>query len=140
VDRSTTSDGHDLQARIVLPRTILEAGTSMHAHVIVENGTGSDLVGVGCGPPFALTLVNDEVKQSIIWPLCAQTITIPQGESTWTVTVDAIYTACGDGEGLVPCPDDERMPPLPVGEYRVLLVQHPRLVPDPVPVVLHVTP
>jgi hypothetical protein len=139
VDRSTPLGAADLFARIVLPRTTLEAGSSMEAQVVVENGTGHDRVGLG-GSPFAVVLANDDVKPSVVWPACAQRITIPPGESIWPVTVNASYAVCGEGEGLVPCLEEERMPPLPPGDYRALLVQHPRVVPDPDPVLVHVMP
>ena len=126
-----------LSAQIVLPSNTMTAGSSISGQVIVVNNTGRAIHGGDCGTPFAIRLVNDTVKASVGWPTCLQTFTIPKGQSSWPVSVTAMYSACGGGTR--PCVGG-RPPSLPPGYYRATLFQAPHVVSRPAPITILVTP
>ncbi|HTK15149.1 MAG TPA: META domain-containing protein [Acidimicrobiia bacterium] len=143
-----TSDGKEIArfvravvtARIELPSTTMTAGSTMTAHVVVENDTGHDVRATGCGSLFGVGLRNAHIPQDVIFPLCAEEFTIPVGESSYPVPVLAEYYACdaaGD-QGLPRCLPDGT-PPLPPGVYQATLYQASPVVPAPPPIDVTVT-
>ncbi len=68
----------------------------MSGNVVVENNTGRPLNATGCGRLFQVTLGNAKIRPSVEWLQlrCARPFTIPVGESSYPVTVDASFHAC----------------------------------------------
>ena len=127
-----------VSARIELPSTTLAAGTTLSARIVVSNDTGHPITGGGCGSPFAVLLVSDDIHPMVAWPSCLERITVPVGVSTWNVDVSGSYSSCGGGAG-VPCVNGRTTPPLPPGDYRATFFQLPHLVPRPAPIDVVVT-
>jgi hypothetical protein len=122
-----------LSAEIVLPRHTLRAGASMDGHVVVVNHTGHALPVTGCGNVFQVLLTSPTYHPEPAWLACAQRITVPQGRSTYGVTVAASYLGCTTAQpaaGFPACVHGDA-PPLPTGSYRAALFQSGRIVPDP---------
>jgi heat shock protein HslJ len=139
-----TNDGSEIArferagitARIDLPSTTMIAGSTMTGHVVVENDTGHAVRATGCGGLFGVGLQNAEIRQAVIFPSCAEEITIPMGESSYPVPVLAEYYACdaaGD-QGLQRCLPNGGAPPLPPGIYQATLFQASPIVPAPLPI------
>jgi len=145
------SDGHELAqyeratvtAKIVLPSTMMTAGSSMTGHVIVENNTGQPLHVTGCISLFGVALSNSKIHQDSAFRACAQPFTIPIGESSYRVTIYATYSACsetGQPQGADPvCLPNNGIPPLPPGKYEATLVQSSVIVPIPPQIVVRIT-
>jgi hypothetical protein len=127
-----------ISARIELPSATLAAGTTLSGRIVVSNDTGHPITGGGCGSPFAVLLVSDEIHPMVAWPSCLERITLPVGVSTWKVDVSGSYSSCGGGGASVPCLNG-RTPPLPPGDYRATFFQLPHLVPRPAPIDVVVT-
>jgi hypothetical protein len=138
VDSILTTFSPPISAQIELPSRTISSGSQMAGRVIVENNSGRPLHVSGCGSPFQVVLGNGEVTPTVAWPTCLEPITIPVGTSEWPVTISARYSSCGQGAGLVPC-DHGRVPPLPVGRYRAVLYQSPRVVVPPLPIEVDVS-
>ena len=116
--------GGTLTARIELTAHTLAAGSTMPATVIVEN-SGAEFQVSTCGDYFAVVLANKSVPQSgPPRPQCLEAMTIPNGTSSYPITISASHTLCDEisGKGY-PCLPDGGMPPLPPGEYRTILVE-----------------
>jgi hypothetical protein len=133
-----------LTARIVLPTRTLVAGTTVHGMVIVSNATGKVVIVKTCGSPFQVALANDHYEPGMGWPLCLQDVSIPVGESTWKVDVQARNLGCLGGnqqgqKGMPKCLPNGDPPPLPIGAYRATLYQDPHVVSDPDPIEVTVT-
>jgi len=128
-----------LSARLVLPSQTMKAGSSMAAHVVVENNTGRTISVYGCGTLFAIGLVNGTYQPDIAWLACQQRLTIPAGQSTWPAPIEARYTECSqNGHGFRPCVDGHPPSILP-GDYHAVLYQDGHLVPEPPAVTVRVT-
>jgi hypothetical protein len=125
-----------LSARIVLPTTTMEAGSSIAGEVVVENDTGRALHATGCLSVFAVVLGNDDVKPTVAWPECLQSFTVPTGESTYRVTVVARFRSCPPP----PCRAHGQPAPLPPGRYRAMLFRSTPVVPSAPPVAMLVSP
>jgi hypothetical protein len=121
-----------LSARIVLPVSTMAAGSSISGKVVVENNTGHALLATGCKSLFAVALGSDQISPDVVWPMCLQTFTIPEGESSYPVIVTASYSTCSPPL----CTD----PSLPPGDYRAMLFQQTIVVPVPPPIPIRVTP
>ena len=128
-------------ARVVLSSRTVDAGGSLTGRVVVTNRTGEPLQGIGCGNIFQVALRSDEVKPEVAWPLCAETLTIPPGRSTYPVTAAATYLSCSTSPvaDTARCRPGGGLPPLPPGDYDAVLFQNPELVPAPDPVKVRVT-
>ena len=127
-------------ARIELPSTTMTAGSTMSGHVVVENNTGHEVRATGCHGLFGVALRNTQVPQDVVFPTCAEEITIPVGESSYPVPVLAEYYACnaaGDG-GLQRCLPGGGAPPLPPGVYQATLFQASPVAPAPPPIDVNV--
>jgi heat shock protein HslJ len=146
-----TADGNEIArferagvtARIELPATTMTAGSRMDGRVVVENDTGHEVNTIGChGLLVGIGLGNAEVHQRVIFPTCADDITIPVGESSYPVDVSASYDACSpNGEGGMPrCLPGGGTPPLPPGIYQATLFQGSPVAPAPPPINVTVEP
>ena len=130
-----------LSARLELASSSMRAGSSLKGRVIVQNNTGQDLHVTGCGSVFVVALSSDEIQPEVLWPTCAQPITIPVGESTYPATVQASYSSCTNTSQPGPNPRciNGTPPPLPPVDYRATLFQNPQVVPPPPPTTVRVT-
>lgn len=118
----------------------IAAGGSFSATLVLHNPTGSaiELSSDGCQPEVRIGLRSENVD-AVPQPTsrCAfGALAVPPGESSYSVLVKAQYTTCGSpAQGLVPC-GDQTMPPLPPGDYEVVLEGLPLAVPsEPIRVV-----
>lgn len=131
-----------LRAHITLPSTTMRGGSSLPATITVENDSGKPIHILGCGSVFSVVLVGEGHRPSPSWPLCAQDIIVPAGESTYPVTVAAAYQQCSTdgGNGMPACEQDGSMPPLPAGRYQATTVSVSPDLPVPARVPVTVTP
>jgi hypothetical protein len=81
-----------VRTSLAVPATSLRAGASVSATVTVVNDSGRPIRLLGCGPVYRVLLVGGGYRPTPAWPLCAQEITLPTGESTIPVRVTA--TGC----------------------------------------------
>jgi hypothetical protein len=129
-------------ARLALSATNLRSGQSLSAKITVNNDTGRPLRFAGCGPIYRALLVEQGKSQVPSWPLCMQTVSIPEGESTYDVPVDARYSECSTNgsQGIPECRSDRSMPFLPAGTYEVVVFGVDSIVPLPAPTSITVVP
>jgi hypothetical protein len=122
----------------------MAAGTSTSGRVIVENHTGHPLHTDGCLQLFGIALRDNRAEQDPMQLDCLQRFTVPVGTSSYPISLSTSYSGCYAGPpagGLQTCLSGSRIPPLPPGEYQVVLVgPGAGLVPSPLPLILHVTP
>jgi hypothetical protein len=119
----------------------MEAGSSMLAHIVVDNRTGHAIHAEGCGQLFELALGSDSYPAQAGWPACLQPLTIAAGTSSYPWTITASYDACG-GIAIPPLPAclDGRPPPLPAGNYSIVFFQSSDIVSAPAPIPVQITP
>lgn len=139
--RTTRSAGR-VVARLELPALTLRSGGSLAARITVVNDSGAEIQVMGCGSMYAVLLTGPRHHPTASWPLCAQQIIIPMGESTYPVHVAARYNECSahGGHGMPACLADGSMPGIPPGTYEVTTVGVSDEVPVPAPVSVQVTP
>ncbi len=137
LDPTTTSEPGTVSARLVLDSMTMSAGSTMNAHLIVENSTGADIHVDGCLSLFQLALSSEAYEPTVAWAACRQPLTVPEGESTHPLRVIARYSSCG-GSGR-PCASDGGTPPLPPGDYQANLYQVGEIVPPPPAITVRVT-
>jgi hypothetical protein len=112
----------------------------MPAHVVISNNTRNALHVEGCLSLFGIALGNDTVHPEGFWNTCARLFTIPVGESTYAVTVDANYQTCGgEPEDHVPACGPTGAAPLPPGDYQAEFLQVHKIAEVPNPIPVHVT-
>ena len=128
-----------VSVQVNVPSRTMEAGSSMLAHIIVDNRTGHAIHAQGCGSLFALALGSSSHPARVAWSACLQILTIAIGKSSYPETITASYDSCG-GPGLPACLPDGRLPLLPAGEYRVVFFQLGHIVSAPAPIPVRVTP
>lgn len=132
-----------MSARVVLPARTMTAGSSMPGRVVVQNNTGHAVHVFGCLTLFQVALASSTYHPAVAWLGCLQPFTIPVGESSYPVTVEASYSQCQAGrpQGAVrACLPDRRPPPLPPGDYRAKLFQAGHLVRVPPAITVRVMP
>jgi hypothetical protein len=115
----------------------------MVGRVVVDNDTRHALHVGGCGSLFAVALANDTYRPRVLWPLCLQPFTIPTGQSSYPVTIEATYLWCSARASQAvsqACRASGQPPALPPGDYRAQLYQSSKIVATPPPVTVHVTP
>lgn len=140
-----TDPAQGTSARIELDSTTVAAGETLSGRLVVTNNTGHDVKVIGCGSIFQVALANDAYEPEITWPACAQEITVPDGESTYPMSVQARRNVCTNGpasSSTPTCEPDGSPPPLPPGDYEARLYQGSDpyvVVPDPPPVDVRVT-
>jgi hypothetical protein len=131
-----------VSVQVQVPSRTMEAGTSMLAHIVVDNRTGHAIHAKGCGQLFELALGSDSYPALGEWPPCLTTLTIAVGRSSYPWTIRASYSSCG-GTGIPPvhaCMHGGGAPPLPAGKYRVVFFQSSNIVSVPAPIPVRVTP
>lgn len=114
---SATSDA--VTASVELSETTVPAGGKLSALVTVSNSTGSAVPFTGCGAIFEVLLTTGSYQPDPTRALCAQPLSIPAGQSTYTVPVEATYPGCGT-PGLPACTGTTPIP-LPPGTYQARL-------------------
>ena len=130
-----------VSVQVQVPSRTMEAGSSMLAHIIVDNRTGHAIHAKGCGQLFELALGNSSHPALSGWPACLQTLTIPIGKTSYPWTIRATYDSCGGvGAGELACLPHGQPPPLPAGEYDVVFSQQTPIVSVPPPIPVRVTP
>jgi hypothetical protein len=128
-----------ISARVVLPARTMKAGSSMPGQLVVDNNTGRAVRTSGCLGLFQVALVSGRYHPSVAWLACLQFFTIPEGQSSYPVTVAATYLGCGQGgPGGAACLPGGHPPGLPPGTYRAVLFQAQRLFPAPPAITIHV--
>jgi len=128
--------------QVTVSSRTMAAGSTMTAHIIVDNRTGHAIHVNGCGAPFALVLESNTYHPEVAWPACLQTLTIAVGKSTYPDTLTARYDQCGPpgNHGSTHICVHGQPPALPAGDYRVVLFQPTQVVPAPAPIPVRVTP
>ena len=131
-----------VSVQVQVPSRTMEAGSSMLAHIVVDNRTGHAIHANGCGQLFELALGSDSYPAQGEWPPCLTTLTIAAGKTSYPWTIRATYNECG-GTGNPPppaCLPGGGAPPLPAGMYRVVFFQNSNIVSAPAPIPVQVTP
>jgi hypothetical protein len=131
-----------VSVQVMVPSRTMEAGSSMLAHIVVDNRTGHAIHANGCGQLFELALGSDSYPAQAGWPACLQPLTIAAGKTSYPWTIRATYDECG-GTGNPPLPaclPGGGAPPLPTGMYRVVFFQSSNIVSAPAPIPVRVTP
>jgi hypothetical protein len=131
-----------VSVQVMVPSRTMEAGSSMLAHIVVDNRTGHAIHANGCGQLFELALGSDSYPAQAGWPACLQPLTIAAGKTSYPWTIRATYDECG-GTGSPPppaCLPGGGAPPLPAGMYSVVFFQSSNLVSAPAPIPVQVTP
>jgi hypothetical protein len=118
----------------------MEAGSSMLAHIVVDNRTGHAIHAKGCGSLYALALGSNSHPAQVAWASCLKILTIPLGKSSYPETVTATYDQCGGAASQPACLPGGRLPPLPAGRYRLVFFQSSNVVSAPAPIPVRVTP
>lgn len=122
-------------ARIEMPATIVSGG-SVEAALVIDNNTSEELTitANGCGPKWALVLTNDgHPPASAFRDDCGPALVVPVGQSRLVQSVVASERECSAepaNDSSIPTCIDNRMPPLPPGDYQAVLVG---LSSDPLP-------
>jgi hypothetical protein len=131
-----------VSVQVTVPSRTMEAGSSMLAHIVVDNRTGHAIRANGCGQLFELALGSDSYPAQGEWPACLQPLSIAVGKTSYPWTIRASYDGCG-GTGNPPppaCMHGGGAPPLPAGMYRVVFFQSSNIVSAPSPIPVRVTP
>lgn len=134
-----------VSASLELDATTVAVGGTITGTVTVVNDSGAPIDGSSCGDYFVATIRNDQYDQGVARLACLSPITIPEGTSTYPVSVTAAVTSCtpveieGTGVGLR-CNPDGSMPAFPSGEYQLRIDDPMHLVPAIDPVTITVTP
>lgn len=142
-ESSPTSSKHPglterrLSSRLELTSRTVESGSALSGRVVVQNDTGRPVNTTMCGSFFRVALASPDYEPEISWPLCAAPFTIPTGESSYAVTVQARHLGCNPADppppGQVTCTADGP-PPLPPGDYEATIYQSEDLMPGAAPI------
>ncbi|MDT5308302.1 MAG: hypothetical protein QOE48_3984 [Mycobacterium sp.] len=128
----------------VASRTV-GAGAALKVVLVIENGTGKPIPQPQCNDPtqWQAFLANG-VAASGPLPVAdvaraCDRMSLPTGETRLTFTINATYFSCAPAADSYPpkpkCLSGNRMPPLPVGQYRLDTTSSPYIgVPKAVPV------
>ena len=134
------TSGPVVSTRLELDSTTVRSGGELSGRILLNNHTGGPIKATGCGGIFQVHLTNEDPRtRNVVWPACAQPITIPVGTSTVQVQLEARYPECSTGIGDVPCVG-QGTPPLPPGRYVATTFEIGGYVPTPPPVAVEVTP
>jgi hypothetical protein len=113
----------------------------MLAHIIVDNRTGHAIHVNGCGQLFELALGNSSHPAEAGWPPCLMTLTLAAGTTSYPWTIRATYDSCGGvGADVHACLPHNQSPPLPAGDYDVVLCQQTNTFSAPAPIPIRLTP
>jgi hypothetical protein len=139
---TTSEPSTGIVARLNLPSRTIRAGSHLNASITVINRTGRAVDVGGCNFLFQVGWTNKAVTANPNWELCAGSLTIPAGQSTWPVWVGAAYTLCSqDPPGttwLPQCLPGNRQRPLPPGYYRLTVYGPSDAMRLPPPIKVHV--
>ncbi len=133
----------DVTTSLRLDATEVAAGGEIAGTVTVVNDSGEAVGATTCGDLFRASLTHSTgYRQPIHRNFCATGFTIPEGTSTYPVTVEGNFTTClppySRPGASPPCEDDGTPPPLQAGTY-LLTIQPPPGVPPPDPVTITIT-
>ncbi|HEX4258012.1 MAG TPA: hypothetical protein VH089_23175 [Streptosporangiaceae bacterium] len=131
-----------VSARVILDARTVAAGAQLPGRVIVDNQTGHALHIHGCGDLVQVTLSSRHYHPALAAPDCAETLTVPTGQTTYRVRVLASYLTCSNGDaeaGIPKCAPGPKLPPLPPGTYQASLDATASFVPAPPPIQVHLT-
>jgi len=131
-------------ASLQLDATTVPVGGTITGTVTVVNDSGAPIEGTTCGDYFVGSLSNEEYQQGVARALCLRDFTIPEGTSTYPISVVAAVNGCTlaevEDQSLGPrCNPDGSMPALPSGEYQLRIDDAQQLVPAIDPVTVTVT-
>ncbi len=126
----------------MVPSRTVKAGAALRATLIVENNTGHAILASGCGSLFMLEYFSPSYRPTVAWPTCLQRLTLRKGTIRYRIGIPATYMQCGRTASYASpaCLPHNKMPPLPPGQYRIVLEQVRHLVPAPAPISVSVTP
>lgn len=135
-----------LSDRIVLQHSV-KAGTSVQGELVVQSWgqRPMPLRFQGCGPLYVVALTNGTIiPRPGFGAVCERPLVISPGENRLPVSVGTIYDTCSEGEAPVTasspaCLPGSRLPPLPAGPYRAVLIGTGLALPDPPPVTVVIT-
>jgi hypothetical protein len=127
-------------ARLSLTSTTVKAGGAISGHITVENNTGRAIRVTGCGGIFQVLLTSGTYHPTVAWLACLQSFTIPIGQSSDPVRVDASYSECDPGRHSRSTPEclGEGPPPLPPGWYKATTFELGNAVAIPPPIMVRV--
>jgi hypothetical protein len=131
-----------VSATLVLPATVIRSGASLSGRVVVDNRSGRAVHTAGCGAIFQALLTSRTYRPSPGWPTCLEQFTIPTGQTSYKVEIEARVIACSQGTpspGVPPC-TASGPPPLPPGHYAATVFELEHAVPVPAAVPVRVTP
>jgi hypothetical protein len=143
-----TTRGH-VTAHLEVATHVVAAGATFRVVLIIENGTGKPIIQPLCNDPsrWQAFLANGAAASG---PLAVPSVArrcqqhnVPTGETRLAFTVNATYSECAPGADSSPptpkCLPGNRMPSLPVGQYRLDTNAAPYLgVPKAVPLNMRV--
>lgn len=134
LDETVTAD-------LALSTTTLRSGRSATGRIAVQNRTGRAIQVAGCGSIYVVLVVGPNHHPTPSWDLCLRTITIPEGPSTYPVTVMAAYDQCWrpGSAGEPRCLADGSLPGLPPGRYEAVPAGVTAAVPLPAAIAITVT-
>ena len=139
---SRTIPSHLVTTRLVLSEHVVRAGRSISGTIVIDNNTSMPMNVIDCGSIFQVLLVNASYHPNPVWPLCAQPITIPVGDSQYQVSILATYNSCSQTRSAVGgpvCQPGGSLPPLPAGSYEATAFEMGTSVPVPPAVSVVVT-
>lgn len=127
----TSANRGPVSISLKLPSAVIRTGASMTGTIHVKNRTGHAIDYTHCGSPFQVALGRPGSWPRPAWNACRTSTQLPQGVSTFSVTVVATALACS-GMSLPPpdlprCIGEGQLPPLRPGRYYARLYQAPRL-------------
>lgn len=145
---TTAEDGAPVlgvRSSLALDARTVPVGGRLTGTVTVVNERGRPIEGTTCGDYFVASLRNDEFDQGVFREACLGPFTIPEGTSTYPVSVLIEVNGCTPigitDPGLEPrCNPDGSMPAFPPGEYEFRIDDPQELVPAIDPVTITVTP
>ena len=131
VDQSATTEVEPRDEQIFgiieLPAPSVASGGSIDVTFRVRNRSGAPKTAISCGGLFYAVLAPvGEPPPPVARTLCAQTFSVPEGESVYPLVLDAHVQSCSSdpsstGTDVPRCEPDGGMPPLPPGEYEVVI-------------------
>ncbi len=106
----------------------IAAGASAQGTLVIVNQSGSEQqlqVPPNCAPNWAIGLRNDRVD-AVPVPVAScdpNPLVLAPGETRLPASITARYATCGGSGGATPaCEPGGGMPPLPAGEYEIVVI------------------
>jgi hypothetical protein len=125
--------------RMVLPARVIVTGAAVTARFVISNRTGHALRVTDCdGNLFQVQLWAGNYRPGTGWLACLGFDVIPAGQSARTARFMASWGGCATTRarppGLLGCPPDGRIAPLPPGTYAATPFEDGTVLPVPGPV------